>query len=225
MKRKRGLRLLGFAVFSGIVGTAQQRPLFGLDGGISFATQEWESSDDLRVDVRGPRLGLLIAANMEFYQEEQLSLVTELAYVQKGSSLDMQVLDPDQPGFSKGVVPIQYKVDYLHWWAAVKLKAQWDRLQPYIFIGPRVDIQISPPVELPVTDPIRTKLLFGSTFGGGLQYLPKKRNYVFFLQGNLLYDFREMHSAANGNKPVSVRVRNVAVGFTAGIKTRIIFDR
>jgi hypothetical protein len=213
------------AIFLGISGYAQQRPLFGLDGGLSVAIQEWESSSDLRTNVRGPRMGLLIAANMEFYHEEQLSLVTELAYVQKGSSLDMQVLDPNQPGFSKGVVPILYSVDYVHWWAAAKIKANWDRLQPYVFFGPRLDIQVSPPVELPVAAPIRTKLLFGSTFGGGLQYLPKSRNYVFFVQGNLLYDFREMHSAVSGNQPVSFRVRNVAVGLTAGVKTRMIFDR
>jgi hypothetical protein len=212
-------------MFLGISGYAQQRPLFGLDGGLSVAFQEWESSSDLRTNVRGPRIGLLIAANMEFYHEEQLSLITELAYVQKGSNLDMQVLDPNQPGFSKGVVPILYSVDYVHWWAAAKIKANWERLQPYVFIGPRLDIQVSPPVELPVAAPIRTKLLFGSTFGGGLQYLPKSRNYVFFVQGNLLYDFREMHSAGNGNQPVSVRVRNVAVGLTAGVKTRIIFER
>ena len=70
-------------MFLGISGYAQQRPLFGLDGGLCVAIQEWESSSDLRTNVRGPRIGLLIAANMEFYHEEQLSLVTELAYVQK----------------------------------------------------------------------------------------------------------------------------------------------
>lgn len=204
---------------------AQQRPLFGLDGGLSVAIQKWESSSDLRTNVRGPRIGLLIAANMEFYHEEKLSMVTELAYVQKGSNLDMQVSDPNQPGVSKGVVPILYTVDYVHLCAAVKIKTYWNRLQPYIFFGPRLDIQVSPPKELPVTFPMSTKFLFGSTFGGGLQYLPKSRNYVFFVQGSLLNDFREMHSAGNGNQPLSVRVRNVAAGITAGVKIWIIFDR
>lgn len=219
------IRIFFFAVFLNLVGYGQQHPLFGLNGGISIASQKWESSNYLRTQVRGPRTGLLIAGNMEFYHREQLSLFTELAYVQKGSFLDIERLDPKQPRLSQGVVSIEYRVDYIHWWAAIKLKAQWDRLQPYVFLGPRLDVQISPPVELPIASLGRAKFLFGSTCGGGLQYLPKGRNYIVFVQGTMLYDFRELHSAENESQTYSARVFNVAFGFTAGVLTQIIFDR
>ena len=77
------------------------------------------------------------------------------------------------------------------------------------FPWPRLDVQISPPVELPIASLGRAKFLFGSTCDGGLQYLPKG-NHIVFVQGTMLYDFRELHSAENESQTYSTRVFNVA---------------
>lgn len=204
---------------------SQPKPLFGANVGISVGDQVWETGPLLNTTVLQPRMGVLVAGSMEFFHQDQLSLLTELGYVQKGSKLEMEILDDSNPLFGLDPFTLEYNVDYIHWWAAVKFKAMWDQFQPYFFAGPRIDVQISSDVVLPLEGVDKVSTIYGGVIGLGFQYKPKKKNYVIFVQGNYLADFSDLHFTNPTFRRTSVNVRNSAITLSAGVKTKIIYSR
>lgn len=204
---------------------AQRNPYFGASLGISVSNQQWETSEDVQVTYLQPRLGAYIGVNMEFYDEDILSLLTEMAFIQKGTRLEWQVTDPSVPAYNLGVIKEQYNLSYLHWWVAIKLKADWEQMQPYVLLGPRIDLQLSEVKAFPNSSVNHVSAIFGGVAGMGFQYKPRKRNFRMFVQGTYLMDFRDLHFTSPSNSAVALNIRNTSFAFSIGIQTRVLYNR
>ena len=204
---------------------AQNKPYFGASVGMTVADQIWETGSAIDVSYLWPQLGLYVGANMEFYNEDVISLMTEFAFVQKGTRLEWAVTDPNEPAFNLGVIEENYRLNYLQWWAAIKFKANWESFQPYVLLGPRIDLQLSEEKAFPNSGVQHVSAIFGGIMGGGFQYQPQRKNFRIYVQGNYLMDFRDLHYTSGSDSNTALNIRNMAFAFSVGIQTRIIYDR
>lgn len=204
---------------------AQRNPYFGASLGMSVSDQIWETSEDVQVTHLQARLGAYIGVNMEFYDEDIISLMTEMAFIQKGTRLEWQVTDPTVPAYNLGVMEERYNLNYLHWWVAIKLKADWEQMQPYVLLGPRIDLQLSEVKAFPNSSVNHVSAIFGGVAGAGFQYKPRKRNFRLFVQGTYLMDFRDLHFTSPSNSAVALNIRNTSFAFSIGIQTRVLYSR
>lgn len=217
--------LLAFVFMFAVHLHAQQRPYFGASVGMVVADQIWETGPSVDVTYLQPHLGFYVGANMEFYDEDVISLMTEIAFIEKGTKLEWSVNDPADPTYNLGVIEENYTLNYLQWWAAVKFKPKWDQFQPYALVGPRIDLQLNEAQSFPNSNVRHVSAIFGGILAGGFQYKPAKPNFRLFVQGSYLMDFRDLHYTGPSDGETALNIRNTAFAFTVGIQTRVIYDR
>jgi hypothetical protein len=217
--------LLGLAFCSLFSLSAQDEPYFGASVGICVANQTWDAGSDVSVTYLKPQIGMYLGANMEFYSKDQIGLMTELGFIQKGTQLEWRVTNPAEPIYALGTIEEDYKLNYLQCWVAVKLKADLDQLKPYVLLGPRLDVQLSEVKTFPNSNVKNVSSIFGGVAGAGFQYIPRRKNYRIYVQGIYLMDFIDMHYTSSSETNTALTIRNSAFLINVGVQTRIIYGR
>jgi opacity protein-like surface antigen len=133
-------------------------------GGIS-ASQSFDYSLDFSLPIDN-RWGWNIGGFVEFFQHPNLSLLTELHYIQKGYSLSLPVTTADQPEGTGAYITFKPRLDYVSLPILVRLRFETGSVTPYVLVGPRFDFMMSQ-IDNAITYSGTDK---GMTFGGGVQF-------------------------------------------------------
>jgi hypothetical protein len=138
---------------------------YGFKAGTISATETF----DYTIKVSNPtsyRWGLDIGGFVECFRVANLSLLTELHYIQKGYSTSLQETTPAQPDGTGRYITIRPRLDYLSIPVLGKVQFDIGGLTPYVFLGPRLDLLLGKTdasLNYSSTDA-------GAALGGGIQF-------------------------------------------------------
>jgi len=199
---------------------AQLVKSIALKPGIVWATQDWEFHNLSGSTEYGYRTGIHLGANVEFFQHQYFSLVTEIGYTPKGYQTEYEHSNEDQPEGTGKKTEEKFTCHYLYFTPMLKARLEFGAFVPYIFLGPRLDLYLSNEVDVGVffvglpEDDMKT-VVFGMTYGLGLEYVLGRVGFaVIFSQQ---YDFTNAFAIEELNiGPESIK--NNAFVLDLGIK-------
>lgn len=149
------------------------------DYGLMFAYTSANTEVDKFEDFSARRSGFNIGFSTEWFETSVLSILLRIEYTQKGYILEMVEVDED--GEEIQTVQANTRLDYLSIPLLTKIKGMKLISEPYIAVGPRVDILVNKKtgkfefttvtLEEPYTDYF-DNYAFGVTIAFGLS-LPK----------------------------------------------------
>jgi len=87
--------------------------------------------------------GLNFALNIEWFNGDYITLITDIGYIQKGFKVDVPIVNFEQPNRGTQVEPLKLKINYLYFSPQLKIRKDFNKLTPYAFVGPRIDYQLS----------------------------------------------------------------------------------
>lgn len=113
-------------------GSVQAFPFveFGIKGGVEFTNQSFDAPYDLDP---GTRVGIHIGVFGEWLDLPMFSLLTEVAYVQRGMKNDVLDIDNDR------TIEFDNRIDYISISVLPKYKISLVAASIYIACGPRID--------------------------------------------------------------------------------------
>jgi hypothetical protein len=185
---------------------AQLIKSYGLKIGTATATQSFDYNSNLSFDTEY-RWGYDIGAFVEFFNIPQLSLLTEMHYIQKGYEFTFEETTITNPEGSGNFITHRTRVDYLSIPILGKVRYETPSVTPYICFGPRFDFLLSKSNES--TNYNSTEL--GGTFGGGIQFsvitMPK-----FLIEGRFSPGF------TNALNNQNLTIKNRSFEFLVGME-------
>lgn len=163
------ITLITLAVLTCTTFSFSQR--LNLNAGTSFSklysrssnTDNFQTLYNLNV---GPHIGL----HLDYFEQANFFLSSEVYYVQKGGNLDLIFVDAE--GNPTGMSAYRY-FNYLGVNTNFNYKLDkvfLPQLHSYVFVGPRVDIALSQKVNLNQSLIDDAKFVFGANGGLGLRY-------------------------------------------------------
>lgn len=132
------------------IAQAQFLRAYGIKAGVVRAEQKWDYSPQTGLDASGinPIWGVDAGVFAEFFDCKNFSLLTELHYVQKGSTYTITGTEPAdnaQGYIETGKEDIKERCNYLSIPVMAKLRLETGKITPYIAVGPRLEFLISHP--------------------------------------------------------------------------------
>jgi hypothetical protein len=115
---------------------------YGIKAGAVQASQSFDYSINLSHPV-DYRWGIDAGGFVELFQHPNLSLLTELHYIQKGYAVTLPVTTPVFPEGTGEYITFKTRLDYLSIPIMAKVRYETESLTPYIFAGPRFDFLLS----------------------------------------------------------------------------------
>lgn len=194
---------------------AQHR--LGVATGLNLANVSTDDDADLK-----SRTGFAIGGIAELSVTENVSILVEPMYIQKGAKLEET--DPEV-----GTVVAKFKLDYVELPILVKVGLSTNGVRPYFKLGPTIALSSSTElafealgesVDVDVGDFFKS-LDFGLAFGGGVS-LPVGRTTAVFVEGGyalgLLNIFDEGSVDVDGEEvPLEGDVKTNGFQFIVGI--------
>ena len=171
---KQTLFLLSF-LFSTVIANGQLVNSIGVKGGISIANQEWDyKSIDSRIE-KNNRTGIYSALSLEFFKSKNLSLITDIGFIEKGHKEDIEMTSADSPE-SGPIKTFDTKFSYFEFVPMLKIRKEIGKLIPYALLGARLDYQLSHKSEIDYSalEKDFNKKIYGLTTGAGIEYKIKK---------------------------------------------------
>ena len=134
----------------------------GIKGGLVRATQTWDYTF-LPSPANWHRSGIDVGifTELRFEGANVTSILAELHYIQKGMSTAVQ--DTTQPGT---YIAVKTSADYLSIPVLLKFRLEKNRITPFAYVGPRLDILIRKPEAQGSYNIID----FGGSIGGGFEF-------------------------------------------------------
>ena len=133
--------------------------------------------------------GLSAGIQAEFFRKSNLTLVTELSYLQKGAKEKWEITTEQNPEGTRQMRTVYFHDDYLSLSALAKYRLPIKRWAPFIIAGPRMDQFITRQRSTYyqfVTDQKRNNTIIGLTAGLGVEYAFEK--WMLFLRTSFQYD-------------------------------------
>jgi len=138
-------------IISGTI-LAQTPKSFMIKPGILMAKQIW---DDYPHNSDGQYLeGLYVGVNVEFFHHQYFSFVTEAGFSMKRNTYYRQ----------------DKSIDYLYLAPMLKVRYEFGRIIPSIYIGPRVDYMLTDSYENAIPFGKTNDFIFGISSGVDLEY-------------------------------------------------------
>jgi opacity protein-like surface antigen len=154
---------------------AQAIHSYGFKGGFAQTSQTWNYSHNsflygLKVYDK-PRVGIDIGGFIEWFNMPFISVVTEIHYIQKGSTDEFIYTTAASPDGTGGTMIIDPRIDYLSFPMFGKLRLETPIITLYGIAGPRIDFIIGHNnyATGAVFDDLKSPE-FGLTIGAGLEY-------------------------------------------------------
>lgn len=167
--------LLALFFFTGFISYSQFFHNVGLKTGISLTNQTSENEGIHLNNEDGYeyRPGLSIGLSSEMFRKKHFSLISDLAYIQKGIKFEPgYTLDPNTGEFTPSKVD-QTRYDFLNLNLMGKFRWEFGNIAPFVIAGPRLDFFLnyskynkSPYRSNTDYDPV----IFGMTYGLGVDY-------------------------------------------------------
>ena len=197
--------ILGFTFLN-----AQFIHSYGVKTGCVIANQNFDYTDNsFNLDTQN-RYGLNIGTFIEFAYNSNLHLLIETHYIQKGMVVKFKEYDP----FANygGIIEFNNRVDYLSLPVLGKIAYKFNKLSPYIIVGPRIDILLGYDSDFAaiVYDEFES-IDFGGTLGLGCEF-------SFIGSQTFLIEMKYSPSFTNSYETDLLRVTNNSFEFIAGIK-------
>ncbi len=149
---KRSMKKIFFIIllfFMGVSIQAQFLRGFGIKMGTSVTSQNWEYRNFPVMDFAdGSKMTISPGVFAEFFTDKNFSLLSEINYVQKGASEELQISTIENPLGTNETVKWNAVLDYLNISLLGKFRIQTGSFQPYIVAGPYLDLEIDKTNEL-----------------------------------------------------------------------------
>ena len=122
--------------------------------GIVLAKQKWESVDNTYTEDNKYLEGMYVGVNLEFFQHKYFSMLAEGGFTMKTCNKYYS----------------NKSLDYVYLAPMFKARLEFGSFIPYIYFGPRVDFLVTKSFELVMPFEYLSKVIFGLTYGIGLEY-------------------------------------------------------
>ena len=131
---KKSIIAVSLALMIFVAGSVQALPFvgFGIKGGLELTNQSFDAPYEIDTNAR---MGLHIGVFGEWLDLPMFSLLTEVAYVQRGMKNDIQIIDA-------GMTEKDNRIDYLSISVLPKYKMSFVVASIYIAAGPRIDYKL-----------------------------------------------------------------------------------
>jgi len=115
---------------------------FGLKAGAVSSNQNWEYAFTPSLDT-DDRLGFTGGVFVEGLSTTFFSVVAEVQITQKGMGWTIPITTQTQPDGTGRFITMRTRVSYVAVPLLVRLKLPTEVLEPYILVGPRIDLLLS----------------------------------------------------------------------------------
>lgn len=193
--------------------TGQVVESIGFKGGISFANQTWEYKRPDFTNQMDYKTGFYSVLTVNFFKTKHLCLTTDLGFIQKGFQEEIPMTLEEFPEFKT------YKstINYLTFSPKLSVNYDFDKLITYLFVGPRVDIQTSYNTDqLTVNFDVFNKLVWGLTYGGGIEYKIKSIGILLEFAG--YPDFTTIKNDEPTQTSTGLKITGQSYSISTGIK-------
>ena len=188
----------------------------GIKTGISISKQNWASNSIDKVLMKDYRTGLNFSLNLEWFNNDFVTLITDIGYIQKGFNEEIMMTTPDNPE-SGPLKTFDTRFDYMFFSPQLKIRKEFNDLIPYIFVGPRIDYQLSykSDFDLSVIEKDFEELIFGLNYGLGIAY--RIKGIGISLEFTNLYDFTDVMNTQPAQNTTGLKITNNAFTINLGI--------
>ncbi len=188
----------------------------GIKTGISISKQNWtDKSSEVTLD-KDYRTGLNFALNLEWFNNEYITLITDIGYVQKGFKEDIMMTSIDNPE-SGPLKTFKTRFDYLYFSPQLKIRKEFNNIIPYIFFGPGIDYQLSykSDFDMSAIEKDFEEIIFGLNYGLGITYRINKIGIS--LEFANLYDLTDIINTQPTQNSSGLKIKNNAFIIDLGI--------
>ncbi len=187
---------------------------YGVKLGVTNAFQNWDYKvTNMNSFDSDKRWGINVGAFVELINSPFFSINTEINYNQKGMKEDVAITTASHPGGTGEYKTHNNRIDYLTFALLGKLSYKILLFKPYIFVGPRMDLQISKSISKgweDVFDKMK-KSVYGISFGIGTEMME-------ILQIPLLVEFQYNYDFTDVYKNDNLVINNNSLDVKLGVK-------
>jgi hypothetical protein len=188
----------------------------GIKGGLSIANQPWQYKTINFTPQGYYKTGIYSVLTLELFQHKYLSLLTDLGFIQKGNQIEIEVTTTENPDGGT-LTKLKSTINYFTFSPLLKFRYDIKRWTPYVFVGPRIDYQLSYQSEFSSAIGNEfNKSILGITYGAGVEF---RQNKI-----GMLMEFQHQPDITSVmDKPISstntgLKITNNAFVISAGIK-------
>ncbi len=189
----------------------------GIKSGLSLSQQTWSAKSIDFERKKDYRMGLNFALNLEWFDNKYFTLITDIGYIQKGCKEEIMITSESSPETGP-LKTYDTRFDYIYFSPQIKVRKEFKRIIPYIFVGPRIDYQLSykSDFNLSVIENDFEEIIFGLNYGLGIEYTIKK--FGIDVQFTNFYDFTDIMNSYSTPDSGGLIIRNNAYTVNIGIK-------
>ncbi len=189
----------------------------GIKSGISLSKQTWTYKIIDKKLKKDNRIGLNLALNFEWFNNDYFTLITDIGYIQKGCKEEIMMTTVDNPE-SGPLKTFDTRFDYLYFSPQLKFRKEFARIVPYVFVGPRIDYQLSykSDFDYSVIENNFEKIILGLNYGLGVEYLIK--GIGLNVEFHHFYDFTDIMNTDQTQTNTGGKIKNNALTINLGIK-------
>ncbi|MEO8513263.1 MAG: outer membrane beta-barrel protein [Ignavibacteria bacterium] len=198
---------------------AQVFKSLGFKGGITVTNfSEWNPSDSTinKFYTKAPESRILvnIALFAEGLSTKYFSTVGEIAYNPKGVSFSYPMLNGN--GNVIGEESIDNRIGYISLMLCEKARVNWNKMNLYVFAGPRVDMQLNSNTDRDFDETYRkfNSMIFGATTGLGVEFYD--RNFKIITEFQYEPDIAYTLDNSYGKVKKNTWLLRVGFGLNAG---------
>lgn len=197
--------------------TGQVVESIGIKGGISFANQTWEFKSPDFTNKMDYKIGMYSVLTANFFKTKHLCLTTDIGLVQKGFQEEIPMTSEEFPEFISSYKTYKSTINYLTFSPKLSVNYDFDKLITYLFVGPRFDIQTSYKTDyLTVNYDVFNKLVWGLTYGGGIEYKIKSIGILLEFAG--YPDFTTIKNDEPTQTSTGLKITGQSYTISTGIK-------
>lgn len=188
----------------------------GIKTGTSISKQNWTYNSINVEQNKDYRTGLNFALNLEWFNNDYVTLMTDIGYIQKGTKEEIMSTTIDNPE-SKSSKTFDTRFDYLYFSPQLKIRKEFNKLTPYVFVGPRIDYYLSSKsdFDLSVVEKYFKEIMFGLNYGIGIAY--RIKGIGLSLEFTNFYDFTDIMNTQPTQNNAGLKIKNNAFTIDLGI--------
>lgn len=190
----------------------------GINIGTTVASQAWHYKLSQNTVLKDYAQGNFCSVSAEFLKGKLLTVITEVAYTQKGCREGLPEMWLRLPNYFSTYRTYDTRFNYISSSLVLKARVENRNWIPFCFAGPRLDYQLSyaSDYNFKAVEKYMNEKIWGLDFGFGLEYK--------ILRGGVSAEFRHHYDFDNlldipySDTYSGLQVRNNAYIFNIGIK-------
>lgn len=190
----------------------------GVNIGTTVASQAWHYKLSNTTILKDYAQGNYCSVSAEFLKGKLLTIITEVAYTQKGCREGLPEIWLRLPNYFSTYRTYDTRFNYISSSLLLKARVENRNWIPFCFGGPRLDYQLSyaSDYDFKAVEQYMNEKIWGLDFGFGLEY--KILHGGVSAEFRHHYDFDNLLDIPNSDTYSGLQVRNNAYIFNIGIK-------